>query len=67
LSPCSPAGEAFSNVTVDVRNALIDMSATEQGRKVLALLRLDGFRVEPPELFDGIAQKMRKVRAETRP
>jgi len=43
------------------------MSATEQGRKVLALLRLDGFRVEPPELFDGIAQKMRKVRAETRP
>lgn len=62
-----PAGEETTNVTVDVRNALIDMSATEQGRKVLALLRLDGFRVEPPELFDGIARKMRKVRAETRP
>jgi phosphonate transport system substrate-binding protein len=61
-----PAGEAFSDVTVDVRTALVNMSSSDAGREVLALLRLDGFRIETPELFDGIAQKMRKVRGETR-
>jgi len=61
-----PAGEAFSDVTVDVRNALLGMKETNAGREVLALLKLDGFRLETPELFEGIAERMRKVRGETR-
>lgn len=61
-----PAGEAFSDITVDIRNALIGMSGTAAGREVLALLRLDGFRTETPELFEGISEIMRKVRGDTR-
>lgn len=47
-----------------VQKALIDMEGDESGRAVLSLLRLDGFRVEAPELFDPIAVKMNQVRRE---
>jgi hypothetical protein len=38
------------------------MPSDDKGRNVLSLLRLDGFKVESPTLFDGIATKMRLVR-----
>ncbi|MEQ1718347.1 MAG: PhnD/SsuA/transferrin family substrate-binding protein [Hyphomicrobium sp.] len=57
-----PAAEAQSDTTTRIRNALIDMTSEPRGRNVLSMLRLDGFRVEPPALFDGIASKMRIVR-----
>jgi phosphonate transport system substrate-binding protein len=38
------------------------MPADADGRRVLGMLRLDGFSVEKPELFDGIAAKMKLVR-----
>lgn len=45
-----------------LREALVNMPADADGRRVLAMLRLDGFSVEKPDLFDGIAAKMRLVR-----
>ncbi len=57
-----PAAEAGSQTTAVIRSALVDMPSDDKGRNVLSLLRLDGFRVEPTTLFDGIATKMRLVR-----
>jgi phosphonate transport system substrate-binding protein len=45
-----------------LRDALVNMASDAQGRVVLSMLRLDGFSVEQPELFDGIAAKMKLVR-----
>jgi phosphonate transport system substrate-binding protein len=45
-----------------LREALVTMPSDARGRRVLAMLRLDGFSVEAPELFDSIAAKMRLVR-----
>ena len=57
-----PAAAAGSQTTAVIRSALVDMPSDAKGRNVLSLLRLDGFKVEPPTLFDGIAAKMRLVR-----
>lgn len=57
-----PVGEAFSETTVAIRSALVEMQHDTGGRAVLSLLRLDGFRLEQPDLFDGIASRMRRVR-----
>ena len=57
-----PAAEASSEATEKIRNALLDMTSKPSGRSVLSMLRLDGFKVEPPALFDGIAAKMHLVR-----
>lgn len=45
-----------------LREGLVNMPADADGRRVLGMLRLDGFSVEKPELFDGIAAKMKLVR-----
>ena len=45
-----------------LQKALIDMPTDSLGRSVLALLRLDGFAVEDPSLFDPIAAQMDLVR-----
>ena len=45
-----------------LRDALVNMPLAADGRRVLGMLRLDGFSVEKPELFDGIAAKMKLVR-----
>jgi phosphonate transport system substrate-binding protein len=45
-----------------LRHALVNMAVDADGRRVLGMLRLDGFSVEKPELFDGIAAKMKLVR-----
>lgn len=57
-----PAGEAFSPTTIAVRHSLLTMTSAPRGREVLSMLRLDGFKVEGVEHFDGIAAKMRIVR-----
>jgi phosphonate transport system substrate-binding protein len=56
------SSEAQSPAIARLREALVTMPADAHGRRVLAMLRLDGFSVEAPELFDGIAAKMRLVR-----
>ena len=38
------------------------MDRHEEGRKILALLRLDGFLATEPALFDTIAAKVDAVR-----
>jgi phosphonate transport system substrate-binding protein len=43
--------------------ALLEMKQDEEGRKVLHLLRLDGFSAEDPGLFDPIAAKAAIVSA----
>jgi phosphonate transport system substrate-binding protein len=45
-----------------LRRALVNMATDADGRRVLGMLRLDGFSVEKPDLFDGIAAKMKLVR-----
>lgn len=57
-----PAAEASSASTARLREAFVRMSQDESGRKVLAMLKLDGFRNEPAALFDGIAGKLRIAR-----
>ena len=47
-----------------LRSALLDMSTELEGQNILNLLRLDGFAVEPDNLFDTIAAKMNLVRGE---
>lgn len=57
-----PATDAQSPAIVRLREALINMPHDPRGRAVLAMLRLDGFRDEQPELFDSITSKMQLVR-----
>jgi phosphonate transport system substrate-binding protein len=57
-----PAAESGSASTARLRDAFVRMSQDEGGRKVLAMLKLDGFRNEPAALFDGIAGKLRIAR-----
>lgn len=57
-----PAAAAQSQAISRLREALVNMSADEAGKRVLGMLRLDGFSIEQPELFDGIAAKMQLVR-----
>ncbi|WP_407941343.1 substrate-binding domain-containing protein [Mesorhizobium xinjiangense] len=45
-----------------LKEALTAMDRHEEGRKVLALLRLDGFVATEPALFDAIAAKVDAVR-----
>lgn len=57
-----PAAAIGAEPTIALRKALLDMSADPRGRAVLGLLKLDGFRDEPPELYDGIATRMKQLR-----
>ena len=45
-----------------LRQALISMRDDPEGKKILALLRLDGFVATEPSLFDTIAVKVETVR-----
>ena len=38
---------------------LLDTSASEKGRSLLARLNLDGFTIGSPALYDGVARMMR--------
>lgn len=57
------AGNAASEGIGRFRRALIDMPSDQTGRSVLSLLRLDGFTIGDPALFDGIASRVELVRA----
>jgi phosphonate transport system substrate-binding protein len=57
-----PASDAGSPLITRLQQALVNMPNDPHGKAVLAMLRLDGFSVERPELFAGIAAKMRLVR-----
>jgi phosphonate transport system substrate-binding protein len=56
------AANANTPAMTDLRNALVSMSQEDDGKRVLAMLRLDGFSIENPDLFDGIASRMRLVK-----
>ena len=58
-SPKSLAGDVR---IASLRRALISMNDDPEGRKVLDLLRLDGFETTDPSLFDTIAAKVETVR-----
>lgn len=58
----SPKALAGDPRIARLKTALTTMDGHEQGRKVLALLRLDGFVATQPELFDTIAAKVDMVR-----
>jgi phosphonate transport system substrate-binding protein len=56
------AADSASPAISRLQAALVGMSSDAHGKRVLGMLRLDGFSAEQPELFDGIAAKMRLVR-----
>jgi phosphonate transport system substrate-binding protein len=58
----SPRALAGDPRIARLKEALTAMAGHEQGRKVLALLRLDGFVAAEPALFDTIAAKVDAVR-----
>lgn len=60
-----PLTDSQSPAISQLRAALVNMSNDPHGKAVLDMLRLDGFSVEQPELFDGIAAKMKLVRGLT--
>lgn len=58
----SPKSLAEDPSIARLQRALITMAENEEGRAVLDLLRLDGFQVTEPSLFDGIAAEVDVVR-----
>jgi phosphonate transport system substrate-binding protein len=54
---CAAAAENDAR-TVSLRKALLRIANDELGRSVLEMLRLDGFSIEPPSLFDPIAAEI---------
>lgn len=58
----APKGLADEPRVRRLRNALLSMAEDPEGRKVLGLLRLDGFVAAEPSLFDAIAAKVETVR-----
>ncbi len=54
---CTAAAENGDR-TISLRKALLQMADDEFGRSVLTILRLDGFSLEPPSLFDPIAAEV---------
>ncbi|KQS85303.1 phosphonate ABC transporter substrate-binding protein [Methylobacterium sp. Leaf361] len=56
------AGAAASDKAARFRDALSAMTGDAEGRAVLAMLRLDGFRQEDAGLYDPIARKIALVR-----
>lgn len=58
----SPKALASDARIARIKDALTAMARHEEGRKVLALLRLDGFVTTEPALFDTIAAKVDAVR-----
>lgn len=56
------AGSASSDKATRFREAMTAMGGDAEGRVVLAMLRLDGFRQEDSGLYDPIARKLAAVR-----
>nr|WP_244622979.1 PhnD/SsuA/transferrin family substrate-binding protein [Microvirga brassicacearum] len=58
---CSAAA-ADDARTKQLRSALVGMAEDKNGRAVLRMLRLDGFSIEDPSLFDAIAAEVAIVK-----
>jgi phosphonate transport system substrate-binding protein len=58
----SPRSLSGDPMIARLRQALVSMQDDAEGRKVLSLLRLDGFEATEPSLFDTIAAKVETVR-----
>lgn len=58
-----PAALAGTPRVVAIERALVEMSNGDEGREILALLRLDGFTTTDAGLFDSIARKLETVRS----
>lgn len=58
-----PVAQASHPSVRAIRDALLAMSSEPDGREILRLLQLDGFTEAGEHLFDGIAQKVQKVRS----
>ena len=56
------AGAAEDRRIRNLQAALVAMADHPDGRAVLGMLRLDGFRVEEPSLYDTIAAEVAVVR-----
>jgi phosphonate transport system substrate-binding protein len=61
--PFATSRQADPGLARAIRDALLTMPETADGRAILATLRLDGFVVGSPGLFDGIAALSRRARA----
>lgn len=57
----APAQPRDRGVVRALRDALTGMSAAEDGKAILATLRLDGFVEGRAEMFDGIAELLREA------
>jgi phosphonate transport system substrate-binding protein len=56
--------KSASQALIRLQEAFVSMATVPEGRAVLQLLRLDGFAVEDPSLFDTIAAEMHIVRGD---
>lgn len=61
--PFATSRQADPGLVRAIRDALLTMPETADGRGILATLRLDGFVAGSPGLFDGIAVLSRRARA----
>jgi phosphonate transport system substrate-binding protein len=61
--PIATSRQADPGLARAIRDALLTMPETTEGRAILATLRLDGFVAGSPSLFDGIAALSRRARA----
>src|SRR5262249_13312765 len=53
-----------TETVIKIKDALVTMNASQEGRSLLRTLRLDGFTPGDMALFAGIAQKYREVLAQ---
>jgi phosphonate transport system substrate-binding protein len=60
--PVATSRQADPGLARAIRDALLTMPETADGRAILATLRLDGFVAGTPGLFDGIAAMSSRVR-----
>ena len=60
--PFATSRQADPGLARAIRDALLTMPETADGRAILATLRLDGFTPAAPGLFDGIAAMSSRVR-----
>lgn len=58
---CARRDSTDSDPVRALRSALMDMGDTDEGRRALAALQLDGFQEASDTLFDGIAARMRDL------
>ena len=61
--PFATSRDADPGLARAIRDALLTMPETADGRAILATLRLDGFVAGSPGLFDSIASLSRRARA----